>query len=216
MDRYVGRVYNFLSSISSQQRFEMVGQCYSSITAESFIRQTKDSTLSRHEVRLTPEGRPHLSWFPLFICFVSSLWACTMQIRASQEGGLFVLPEVLTRFQWFFLYSLFLGFSFCLLVTTIWTPFSYFNYLTNITVTSIMLLLSHFSRVRLCATPPHWSGLPFPSPMHESEKWKWSRKSCPTFSDCMDCSPPGSFVHGIFQARVLEWGAIAFSDLYHS
>ena len=53
------------------------------------------------------------------------------------------------------------------------------------------LLLSHFSRVRLCATPEtaahqafpflgfsrqeHWSGLPFPSPMHESEKWKWGR-----------------------------------------
>ena len=52
-------------------------------------------------------------------------------------------------------------------------------------------LLSHFSRVRLCVTPEtaahqappslgfsrqeHWSGLPFPSPMHESEKWKWSR-----------------------------------------
>ena len=54
-----------------------------------------------------------------------------------------------------------------------------------------MLLLSHFSRVRLCATPQtaanqappslgfsrqeHWSGLPFPFPMHESEKWKGSR-----------------------------------------
>ena len=54
-----------------------------------------------------------------------------------------------------------------------------------------MLLLSHFSRVRLCETPKtaahqappslgfsrqeHWSGLPFPSPMHEGEKWKWSR-----------------------------------------
>ena len=53
------------------------------------------------------------------------------------------------------------------------------------------LLLSHFSRVRLCAIPEmaahqappslgfsrqeHWSGLPFPSPMHESEKSKWSR-----------------------------------------
>ena len=34
---------------------------------------------------------------------------------------------------------------------------------------------------------------------------------CPTLRDCMDCSPPGSFVRGIFQARVLEWGAIAFS-----
>jgi len=36
--------------------------------------------------------------------------------------------------------------------------------------------------------------------------------SCPTLSDPMDCSLPGSSVHGIFQARVLEWGAIAFSD----
>ena len=34
---------------------------------------------------------------------------------------------------------------------------------------------------------------------------------CPTLSDPMDCSLPGSFVHGIFQARVLEWVAIAFS-----
>ena len=56
-----------------------------------------------------------------------------------------------------------------------------------------LLLLSHFSRVRLCATPQkaahqaplslgfsrkeHWSRLPFPSPMHESEKWKWSRSA---------------------------------------
>ena len=54
----------------------------------------------------------------------------------------------------------------------------------------LLLLLSHFSRVRLCVTPQtavhqappylgfsrqeHWSGLPFPSPMHESEKWKGS------------------------------------------
>ena len=39
-------------------------------------------------------------------------------------------------------------------------------------------------------------------------------QSCPTLSDPMDCSLPGSSVHGIFQARVLEWGAIAFSVLY--
>ena len=55
----------------------------------------------------------------------------------------------------------------------------------------LLLLLSHFSRVQLCVTPStaahqaplslgfsrqeHWSGLPFPSPMHESEKWNWSR-----------------------------------------
>ena len=44
----------------------------------------------------------------------------------------------------------------------------------------------------------HWSELPFPSPMHESEKWKWSRP-CLTISDPTDCSLPGSSVHGIFQ-----------------
>ena len=37
-------------------------------------------------------------------------------------------------------------------------------------------------------------------------------QSCPTLSDPTDCSPPGSSVHGIFQARVLEWVAIAFSE----
>ena len=38
-----------------------------------------------------------------------------------------------------------------------------------------------------------------------------SFQSCPTLCDPMDCSPPGSSVHGIFQARILEWVAIAFS-----
>ena len=91
-----------------------------------------------------------------------------------------------------------------------------------------MLLLSRFSRVRLCATPEtaahqappslgfsrqeHWSGLPFPSPKcmklkSESEV----AQSCPTLHDPMDCSPPGSSAHGILQARALEWGTFAFS-----
>ena len=87
----------------------------------------------------------------------------------------------------------------------------------------LLLLLSHFSCVRLCATPEtathpaapslefsrqeHWSGLPFPSPVHESESEV--AQSCPTVRDPMDCSLTGSPVHGIFQAKVLEWGAIA-------
>ena len=41
-------------------------------------------------------------------------------------------------------------------------------------------------------------------------------QSCPTLHDFMDCSPPGSSIHGIFQARVLELGAIAFSDFLYS
>ena len=93
----------------------------------------------------------------------------------------------------------------------------------------LLLLLSHFSRVQLDATPEtaahqappslgfsrqeHWSGLPFPSPMHESESESEDAQSCPTPRDPMDCSLPGSSIHGICQARVLEWGAIAFSSL---
>ena len=38
-------------------------------------------------------------------------------------------------------------------------------------------------------------------------------QSCPTFCDPMDCSLPGSSVHGILQARILEWVAISFSSL---
>ena len=41
-------------------------------------------------------------------------------------------------------------------------------------------------------------------------------QSCPTLSDPMNCSPPGSFIHGVFQARVLEWGAIAFSVSFNT
>ena len=47
--------------------------------------------------------------------------------------------------------------------------------------------------------------------MHEVKSESEVAQSCLTLSDPMDCSPPGSSVHGIFQARVLEWGAIAFS-----
>ena len=43
-------------------------------------------------------------------------------------------------------------------------------------------------------------------------KWSEVAQSCLTLRDPMDCSLPGSSVHGIFQARVLEWGAIAFSE----
>ena len=76
-------------------------------------------------------------------------------------------------------------------------------------VCSLLLLLHHFSRVRLCVTPQtaahqappslefsrqeHWSALPFPSPMREREV----AQSCLTPSDPVDCSPPGSSVHGI-------------------
>ena len=75
---------------------------------------------------------------------------------------------------------------------------------------SLLLLLRRFSCVQLCATPEtaahqappslgfsrqeHWSGLPFPSPMHENEKWKWSR------SVVSDSSRP----HGLQPTRLLH------------
>ena len=89
-------------------------------------------------------------------------------------------------------------------------------------------MLSHFSRVRLCATPwtaAHQAPRPWDSPGKNTgvgchfllQCMKVKSESevallCPTPSDPMDCSLPGSSVHGIFQARVLEWGAIAFSN----
>ena len=77
----------------------------------------------------------------------------------------------------------------------------------------LLLLLSHFSCVRLSATPQmaahqaplslgfsrqeHWSGLPFPSPVHESEKLKWSRS---VVSD-------SSHLHGVQPTRLFHpWG----------
>ena len=91
----------------------------------------------------------------------------------------------------------------------------------------LLLLLSHFSCVRLCATH-RWQPIRLPCPWDSPGKntgmgchfllqcMKVKRESevaqsCPTLCDPMDCSLPGSSVHGIFQARVLEWGAIAFS-----
>ena len=88
-------------------------------------------------------------------------------------------------------------------------------------------MLSCFSRVRLIATPQtaaHQAPCPWDSPgkntgvgchfLLQCRKVKSEREvaqSCPTLSYPMDCSLPGSSAHGIFQARVLEWGAIAFS-----
>ena len=45
----------------------------------------------------------------------------------------------------------------------------------------------------------------------QSERVSEVAQSCPTLCDPVDCSPPGSFIHGILQARILEWVAISFS-----
>ena len=100
-----------------------------------------------------------------------------------------------------------------------------------LSVLLLLLLLSHFSRVRLCATPQTAAHEAAPSLGFSREntgvgchfllqcmKVKSESEvieSCPILSDPMDCSLSGSSVHGIFQARVLEWVAIAFSGELH-
>ena len=90
--------------------------------------------------------------------------------------------------------------KFCVLISSLWLPFQGL----------LLLLLSHFSHVWLCLTPwtaahqaplslgfsrqEHWSGLPFLSPMQESETWKWSR------SVVSDSSRP----HGLRPTRLLH------------
>ena len=87
-----------------------------------------------------------------------------------------------------------------------------------------MLLLSRFSRVRLnvsvCTRLPRpWDspgkntgvGCHFLLQCMKVKSESEVTQSCPTLSDPMDCSLPGSSIHGIFQAQVLEWVAIAFS-----
>ena len=61
-----------------------------------------------------------------------------------------------------------------------------------------------------------WVAISFSSDEVWSERSEWSEvaQSCPTLCDPMDCSPPDSAVHGIFQARVLGWVAIIFSIIW--
>ena len=93
----------------------------------------------------------------------------------------------------------------------------------------LLLLLSLFSHVRLCVTsetaahqaPRPWDslgkntgvGCQFLLQCMKVKSESEVAQSGQTLSNPMDCSPPGSSVHGILQARVLDWGAIAFSDL---
>ena len=124
------------------------------------------------------------------------------------RGGTLSLNNTITEFTWQIFFSgtptLELPASFCGELQN-YVPLLFYRFQGNsmliwkkkfvvvddTDITLLLLLLSHFSRVRLCVTPQtaahqappslgfsrqeHWSGLPFPSPVHESEKWKWSR-----------------------------------------
>ena len=96
----------------------------------------------------------------------------------------FILPKVHGHFSVLILLNL------SAKINTVRLPMIIEMLISLVFLTLLLLLLSRFSWVRLCVTPQmaahqappslgfsrqeHWSGLPFPSPVHESEKWKWS------------------------------------------
>ena len=84
--------------------------------------------------------------------------------------------------------------------------------------TAAAALLSRFSHAPQALTSlgfsrqEYWSGVPFLLQYIKVKSESEVAQSCPTLRDPVDCSLPGSSVHGIFQARALKWGATAFSD----
>ena len=104
-----------------------------------------------------------------------------------------------------------------------WVAISFSKPIKGSTIYLVVVVQSS-SHVRLFMTPwtaAAWFLCPPLSSVDCSDSLRLSRwcyaaaakslQSCPALCDPMDCSPPGSSIHGIFQARVLEWGAIAFS-----
>ena len=104
---------------------------------------------------------------------------------------------------------------------------SYNLYIVSLISYNLYMLLSRFSHVRTHRWQPTRLPHPWDSPgknirvgcyfLLQYMKVKSENdvaQSCLTLSHPMDCSLPGFPIHGIFQARVLEWGAIAFSIIY--
>ena len=95
-----------------------------------------------------------------------------------------------------------------------------------------MLLLSHFSHVRLCATPEtaahqappslgfsrqeHWSGLPCPSPCMKVKRESEVAQSCPTLSDPMDCSLLGSSYPSLTYGEIKSQRSFSMFSRLHS
>ena len=167
-----------------------------------------------------PRDQTQVSW-------TSGGFFTNWTIRETQQQ--YRLPKYVNGQYFYFKFTYFDWFN--------WLAHYYFQLIcftfkieTRITWCLLLLLLSRFSHVRLCETPET------PEPTRLLCPWDFPGKntgvgchfllqgmkvksenevaqSCPTPSDPMDCSLPGPSVHGIFQARVLEWVAIAFSGL---
>ena len=116
---HVRGVYNFLGSVSLQQRFEIADQCYSSVIAQSFFLQTKAWGSA------SPKGESSISASSFYTFVSSPPWACPMHVGLAKEGHVFFTwsshfsPQI-------FACSIFAVFSVCLLATTILESFFLF------------------------------------------------------------------------------------------
>ena len=126
-------VCNFLGSVSSQQKFEAMGQSYSFVLQLHFVQKVKENTSLICEgmptQKMQREERPPACWLLFLYVFFSSPGPALCKL--GQPGALFLLPEVLNLvlrssfvlFLWAFPFFVFQPLPF-------WTPFSYSNYLT--------------------------------------------------------------------------------------
>ena len=136
---------------------------------------------------------PHslVPWWDLCGCVVFLFWVLVLLINCAYSQHFhFTLFLHLKLYYFLSTSSIFNVWFQCMLIS-MYVDFNVCWFQCMFSAYSLLLLLSFFSRVRLCATPEmaahqaplflgfsrqeHWSGLPFPSPMRESEKWKWSR-----------------------------------------
>ena len=172
-------------------------------------------------------------WFGFFFFFFLKGSATAAVVSTRHRTVAFLMHQ----FHWFFLCSTWLSlreeplsfYIFILLVSVQFSPQSCPT-LCDPMDCSVPGLPVHHQRPELAQTHVHWIGVAiqlsypllssspaFSLPASGSFLMSWIfissvAQSCPTPWDPMDCSTPGSSVHGIFQARVLEWGAIAFSE----
>ena len=132
-------------------------------------------------------------------CYIASVASCSQIIRVPWKLNYYILFHLNFSIQ--IQFSLFAG----VLLLNVFNSKVHLPctiaMIWNIPVTpNLFCLPCFFSLVYLIFDTRRWGA--------DAAK---SLQSCPTLRDPMDCSLPGSSIHGIFQARVLEWGAIAFS-----
>ena len=173
-----------------------------------FLHHLSSSPLSHKFLCDTKEASRICIFYLCFAVMDVSTDKSSSVLSSATSGLLIHQRHTSFLLQCFWYLSIPFDFSFSLHLHVLYTHFFFLHIIYFFPM--LLLLLSRFSRVWLCATPQtaahqappslgfsrqeQWSGLPFPSPMHESEKWKWS---CSVVSD-------SSGSHGLQPTRLFH------------